>query len=148
MACFRARFVVTVITSLVMLGALGGPVLAEPVNEDPPTTTGGAKSRGALTDKYYAIYPSAVGGGEWECSGVRIENANVVKDVFECKISDISTMPPGEYTGTTVPWYDGSGGPVWITDSDRFDGLVTINLHLVITDNGDRTGTIEGVAIY
>jgi hypothetical protein len=117
---------------------------ASPLDEIPPSTSGGVKGKGATTDKYQVSYDSPI-GGHWECTGIRIVNRNDVKDSFECTITDLATVPAGEYSGFNVPWFDGSGDPIWASD---YDGTPTASLTLSVTDNGDGTGSVAGEAHY
>jgi hypothetical protein len=102
----------------------------------------GSQGKGATTIKFDPEPYFFAFGGMWDCAGIRIENSNVVKDVFECTVSDPSTLPAGVYNGTNIPWLDDSGGPIW--GSDLGDGLTTHDLDLVVSP----TGHVRGIAYY
>jgi len=73
--------------------------------------------------------------GEWTCSGVRVDNGNLVRDNFTC------TTTATDVTATfsdTVAWPCGCSG--WVSD---FDGQVSTSYEIDIAD-----GIVTGWANY
>ncbi|HEV2067814.1 MAG TPA: hypothetical protein VGR08_13365 [Thermomicrobiales bacterium] len=102
------------------------------------STSGGAQGKGATTDKYRVSYINNAIGGIWNCVGVRVVNRNQTKDSFECTVSNVATLPAGNYTESNTSW-------LWGSDYDR---KVSRSFLVVVSDNGDGTGSVQGVAYY
>jgi hypothetical protein len=83
-------------------------------------------------------YSNAV-GGNWACIENRVMNKNFTKDTFTCTISDLTTLPVGTYTIGQPPIVG------WLSD---FTGQLAISYTIVVTANGDGTGTVQGIALY
>ena len=103
------------------------------------------ENTGASTAHFTATYDNGSSfGGIFTCSGERIVKTApkaFVKDSATCKISDIATWPAGTYIiGGTGP-----DGAVWFSD---YDGATAVSGTLVVTDNGDGTGTMNIAAYY
>ncbi len=96
-------------------------------------------ANGAQTTHFTAAYDNGQ-GGFFTCAGERIVKTApkaVTKDSETCTISDVATWPAGTYV-------IGSGA-FWISD---FDGQVAVSGTIVVTDNGDGTGTMDIVAYF
>lgn len=126
--------------ALFTLTMSAGVVSADPGSSDPPSTSGGSQGKGATTDKFRVSYFNPI-GGNWDCTGVRVVNRNHTKDSFECTITDLVSLPPGTYTRTSNSW---NGG--WISDYDP--PIRASSFTLVVSDNGDGTGDVQGDAYY
>ena len=122
-----------------LLGSAAAPALAasSSAGNHPHSTAGVSQGKGATPIKYSATYSNSI-GGDWTCNGVRVTNKVYPNgfDSFTCTITDLSSMPVGTYTGANFGW-----------NSDK-DGMFTTNFSLVVSDNGDGTGTVQGVAYY
>jgi hypothetical protein len=73
--------------------------------------------------------------GNWTCTGVRVTNANVVRDNFSC--STTATDVTATFSDT-IPWPCGCSG--WASD---YDGHVATSYEIDIAN-----GTVNGWAIY
>jgi len=113
---------------------------------------------GALTTHFAASYFNGFGGFV-TAAGERIVKTGpkaLTKDSETILISDISTWPAGTYTLTptsifgtvvgffSIPIYPGVEF-LWFSD---FDGQVAVSGTIVITDNGDGTGTVNADLYY
>jgi hypothetical protein len=96
-------------------------------------------NNGALTTHFTASYYNGQ-GGFFTGAGERIVKTGpkaFTKDSETLLISDIATWPAGTYIiGSTASWF-----------SD-FDGQTAVSGTIVVTDNGDGTGTMYVVAYY
>lgn len=126
-----------VLVAFFALSLSAGVASASPNASDPPSTSGGDQGKGATTDKYRASYIHAI-GGNWDCVGVRVVNRNQTKDSFECTVSNLVTLPARTYTESNTSWR-------WRSD---YDGKISTSFSLVVSDNGDGTGSVQGVAYY
>lgn len=137
-----------IVPFLVVLMSLmvGGTALAAPSTGQ--LSGPGAQGKGAATGKIRATYDDSL-IGHTVCTGARVDksggtNNQFVKDSFTCTFTNLAGMPAGTYTGNpvfTVP----SGNYVW--DSD-YDGQQATSVTMIVTDNGDGTGTLRGEAYY
>jgi hypothetical protein len=96
-------------------------------------------SNGAKTTHFTAAYFNGQ-GGFFTCSGERIVKTApkaFTKDSETCQISDVSTWPPGTYVIPTTAF--------WFSD---FDGQIAVLGTIVVTANGDGTGTMNIDAYY
>ena len=92
-----------------------------------------ASGNTAFTAQYTVSYTSPM-GGNWNCTGMRIANQKFTKDVFNCTITDLSTMPAGTYTQDNVTWG-------WLSD---YQWYAADSFRLIVRPNGQ----VEGVAFY
>jgi hypothetical protein len=98
---------------------------------------------GGATGTQTFTYFNAV-GGNWVCHENRIVQTNArnpfTKESFTCTIDNLSTLPAGTYTFSQP-------GPIggWASD---FTGQIATSFTIVVTDNGNGTGTVQGVAYY
>jgi hypothetical protein len=84
-------------------------------------------------------------GGHFTCAGFRTTFDNKFpRDEQQCTITDLSTLPPGTYTGT--PNYIILG--MRYTWNSDFDGVMAHRVRLIVTDNGDGTGLLKLNASY
>lgn len=135
---FTTRSLAVLVTALVLMGSLLVPSAgATPGQDVPPPTYGGTLGKGATTVKYREGFTHTI-GGVWTCTGVRVVNKDYTKDSFECTITNLETLPAGTYVNSVF-------GYGWLSD---YDGVGTYNFTLIVTDNGDGTGHVEGVAYY
>jgi hypothetical protein len=119
-----------------------------------------ANINGALTTHFTASYFNGF-GGFFTAAGERIVKTGpkaFTKDSETFLISDISTFPAGTYTLTptfvpvlgiyvgffSIPIYPGVEF-LWFSD---FDGQVAVSGTIVVTDNGDGTGTMNAAFYY
>ena len=106
------------------------------------TASVAAADNGATTTQFTASYDSSL-GGHYECSGVRIVKTGpkgFIKDSETCTITDLASLPAGTY----VNW-------PWASDYEFFvlnQFRVAASDTMVVTDNGDGTGTLEISAYY
>ena len=87
-------------------------------------------------------------GGHWSCTAFYVGDGSrpLTKDTEECTITDLSTMPPGTYRGPGYFFVNGNNGRyTWTSD---YDALTAIGVNLIVTDNGDGTGHVEGDFFY
>ena len=84
-------------------------------------------------------------GGHFTCAGFRISFSNKFpRDTEQCTCTDLSSLPPGTYTGT--PNYR-VNGELYTWSSD-YDGVTAYRVRLIVTDNGDGTGQVDVHASY
>ena len=67
------------------------------------------------------------------------------KDSETCTISDLSTWPPGTYPIVTSFLPPPALSAMWFSD---FDGQQAVSGTIVVTDNGNGTGTMNIDAYY
>jgi hypothetical protein len=106
-----------------------------------------AADNGATTAHFTAAYFNGQ-GGFFTCSGERIAKTApkaFTKDSETCTISDLSTWPPGTYPIVTSPLPPPAEWAIWFSD---FDGQQAVSGTIVVTDNGDGTGTMNIDAYY
>ena len=119
------------------------------------TTRVQGQNNGAQTTHFTASYFNGL-GGFFTAAGERIVKTApqaFTKDSETILISDISTWPAGTYTliPTYIPGFGWAGlfhlpqfpsfiGFFWNSD---FDGQVAVSGTIVVTDNGDGTGTMN-----
>lgn len=102
---------------------------------------------GASTAHFTAAYDNGQ-GGFFTCSGERVTKTApnaFTKDSETCTISDLSTWPAGTYTITPSPTPPPGNYAFWFSD---FDGSIAQSGTLVVTDNGDGTGTMNITAYF
>ena len=95
---------------------------------------------------YTAEYDNTL-GGHWSFTGIRLTGDGsrpFTKDNQECTITDLSSLPPGTYRGAGHFFVNGTEY-TWTSD---YDGLTAIGINLIVTDNGDGTGHVEGDFFY
>jgi len=85
-------------------------------------------------------------GGHFTCEGLR--NSDIInrfpRDTELCTCTDLSSFPPGTYTGH--PNYVVNGVQYsWTSD---YDGLTAQRVRLIVTDNGDGTGQVDVDATF
>jgi hypothetical protein len=106
----------------------------------------GVINNGAQHVHFTAEYEGLI-GGNWTCAGERVRKRGPVlftKDIEECTITDLSTLPPGTYAGN--PTFTVNGVPyTWNSD---YDGRQANFVTFTVTDNGDGTGHVSLVAYY
>ncbi len=80
-------------------------------------------------------------GGHFTCVGFRISFSNklLMRDNEECTCTDLSSLPPGTYTGHPV-YYVNFVPYTWFSD---YDGVTAHRVQLIVTDNGDGTGQVD-----
>jgi hypothetical protein len=91
---------------------------------------------------YTAEYDNTL-GGHWSCTGIRLTGDGsrpFTKDKKERTITDLSSSPPGTYRGAGHFFVNGTRY-TWTSD---YDGLTAIGIDLIVTDNGDGMGHVEG----
>ena len=104
-------------------------------------------NNGAQTSHFTAAYFNGQ-GGFFTCSGERIVKTApqaFTKDSETCTISDLSTWPPGTYPIVTSPLPPPASWAIWFSD---FDGQQAVSGTIVVTDNGNGTGTMTIDAYY
>jgi hypothetical protein len=88
-------------------------------------------------------------GGFFTAAGERIVKTApkaFTKDSETILMSDISTWPAGTYTSDATGAFNILGVSLfWASD---FDGQIAVSGTIVVTDNGDGTGTFNGVFYY
>jgi hypothetical protein len=131
----RVTFIVIAMVAALLLNM--GVASASPGAGIPPPTDGGSQGKGATTVKYQASYTSVI-GGQWECAGVRGVHKDATKDSFACTMTDLASLPAGTYI-------ESNGSFVWQSD---YDQQLATSWTLVVSDSGDGTGSVEGVAYY
>jgi hypothetical protein len=139
------RWLCGLLSAVLLLGAISSATAD--ITMDP---TAGAKghNNGAETTHFTADYYNGP-GGYFTAAGERIVKTSpkaFTKDSETILISDTSTWPAGTYT------LDANGDFVilgvtyfWLSD---FDGQMAVSGTIVVTDNGDGTGTMEVVVYY
>jgi hypothetical protein len=135
----------------VLVLALGGTRLESGIKRvddgasfEPGIAVDGGDARTRIP--FTAEYDNQI-GGHWSCTGIRLTGDGsrpLTKDTEECTITDLSTMPPGTYRG---PGYFFVNGTRYTWTSD-YDALTAIGVNLIVTDNGDGTGHVEGDFFY
>lgn len=104
-------------------------------------------SNGAYTVHFTAAYDNGI-GGYFTAAGERIVKTGpkaFTKDSETILISDISSWPAGTYViQDYILWVQGVP-LVWNSD---FDGQTAFSGTMVVTDNGDGTGTLNAVLYY
>jgi len=103
-------------------------------------------NNGATTGTASVAYTWYVGGGLWTCDVTRIVKTApkaFTKDSESCQVSDVASLifPPGTYDATLF----------WYSDYDYFvngTSVVPTSGKVVISDNGDGTGTVNIVAYF
>jgi hypothetical protein len=106
------------------------------------TANAATAANGATTTHFTAAYLNGP-GGVFTCSGERIVKTApkpFTKDSETCTISDVSTWPPGTYPIVTTPLPPPAMWAMWFSD---FDGQQAVSGTVVVTDNGDGTGTMN-----
>ena len=93
--------------------------------------------------RFTATYDNSL-GGRLRCVGFRISNSSFTSDTEECIFTDLSSWPPGTYTGNPGFIVNGTRY-TWFSD---YDGVTAIHVRLVVTDNGDGTGLADVEAYY
>ena len=80
-------------------------------------------------------------GGHFTCVGFRISFSNKLlrRDNEECTCTDLSSFPPGTYTGSPFFYVNGTS----YTWSSDYDGVQAHRVQLIVTDNGDGTGEVD-----
>jgi hypothetical protein len=138
------RWLGGLLSAVLLLGAMSSATA-----DTTTDATAGAKGQnnGAETTHFTAQYFNGP-GGYFVASGERIVKTSpkaFTKDSETILISDISSWPPGTYT------LDANGDffilgveYFWLSD---FDGQIAVSGTIVVTDNGDGTGTVE-LALY
>ena len=105
-------------------------------------------ANGAITTHFTAEYFNGQ-GGFFTGAGERIVKTGpkaFTKDSETLLISDISTWPAGTYVIVVdIPEDSETGFATWFSD---FDGSVAVSGTIVVTDNGDGTGTMKVEAYY
>jgi len=104
-------------------------------------------NNGAKTTHFTAAYFNGQ-GGFFTCSGERIVKTApkaFTKDSETCTISDLSTWGPGTYPIVTSFLPPPALSAIWFSD---FDGQQAVSGTIVVTDNGDGTGTMNIDAYY
>ena len=104
-------------------------------------------NNGATTAHFTAAYFNGQ-GGFFTCSGERIVKTTpkaFTKDSETCQISDVSTWPPGTYPIVTSFLPPPALSAMWFSD---FDGQQAVSGTIVVTANGDGTGTMNIDAYY
>jgi hypothetical protein len=139
------RWLCGLLSAVLLLGAISPATAA--ITMDPSAGAQG-QNNGAETTHFTADYYNGA-GGSFTAAGERIVKTGpkaFTKDSETILISDISTWPAGTYT------LDANGIFVvlgvsyfWLSD---FDGRMAVSGTLVVTDNGDGTGTLEAVVYY
>jgi hypothetical protein len=140
------RWLGGLLSAALLLGAIS-PAMAD-VTTDP---TAGAKGQnnGAETTHFTASYFDGP-GGFFIAAGERIVKTApkaFTKDSETILMSDISTWPAGTYTldANGQFFIPGFGLAFWLSD---FDGQIADSGTIVVTDNGDGTGTLDAVLYY
>jgi hypothetical protein len=95
--------------------------------------------------RFTATYDGEI-GGRWNCVGFRISNSSLTSDTEQCIFTDLSTFPPGTYSGHPY-FYVNDDGQQYHWNSD-YDGLFAHHVRVTITDNGDGTGHADVEAYY
>lgn len=142
------KITTTFLVALLTLSVGFGTVAAKPKDDNP----GKGKDNGA-TVVHISENGSTAPVGDWSCSGVYVQNNNHARVNIECEIAVV-----GSYSGTytsgidSVPdWLSGVGSAY----KDRAMSLVKlagvspddVSWQIVVTPNGDGSGTVEAVAI-
>jgi hypothetical protein len=113
-----------------------------------PTAGAQGQNNGAETTHFTADYYNGP-GGYFTAAGERIVKTRpkaFTKDSETILMSDISTWPAGTYTLDANGLFFIFGVPYfWASD---FDGQIAVSGTIVVTDNGDGTGTLEAVVYY
>lgn len=102
---------------------------------------------GAKTTHFTAAYFNGQ-GGFFTCAGERIVKTApkaFTKDSETCQISDVSTWSPGTYPIVTSFLPPPALSAIWFSD---FDGQQAVSGTIVVTANGDGTGTMNIDAYY
>jgi len=148
------KLVSILLVTLFALSASVGTAVAGPRDNVPPSTSGGAQGKGAITVK---IKESGTNErvGTWSCSGVFVKNKNHSRVNLECKIQDAGTLS-GTYSSAThdVPvWLQGEAGTYAAEANALADltGLTTDDLSgwsVTVTPNGNGSAHVSGVAFF
>jgi hypothetical protein len=110
---------------------------------------GGNGGGAASTTPFKAQYFNGQ-GGYFTCSGAHIEKTGpkaFVKDSETCAMSDVSTWPAGTYPIVPPP-PPSEAVASWYSDSPLIAGTYAVSGTIVVTDNGDGTGTMQITAYY
>ena len=86
-------------------------------------------------------------GGHFTCEGFRISDIinRFPRDTEHCTCTDLSSLPPGTYTGHPNFVVNGTQY-TWTSD---YDGVtVAQRVRLIVTDNGDGTGQVDVDATF
>ena len=103
----------------------------DPQGPKPPNP----KSNGAFTAHFTYSYVDWYLGPVTNGVGQRVQNKNFTKDNFTFTVS-LSYIAPGTYTEANFGWL-----------SD-YDHQLATSFTMVVTDNGDGTGTVTGQAFF
>jgi hypothetical protein len=134
------RWLGGLLSAVLLLGAISSATA-----DTTTDLTAGAKGQnnGAETTHFTADYYNGV-GGYFMAAGERIVKTRpkaFTKDSETILMSDISTWPAGTYTLDANGIFFILGAPYgWASD---FDGQIAVSGTIVVTDNGDGTGTME-----
>lgn len=139
------KFTSTILVALLTFSIGAGTVAAKPKADKP------AKDNGALVLKVRGDGTSSQVGA-WDCAGVYVKNKNHTRVNAECTVADVGPYS-GTYTSAThdVPvWLVGDGSG-FLDDAVAMTGLSedelsAISWQVVVTPNGDGSGTVDAVA--
>jgi hypothetical protein len=139
------RWLGGLLSAALLLGAIS---LARADITTDPTAGAKGQNNGAETTHFTASYFDGL-GGQFTAAGERIVKTGpkaFIKDSETIQMSDISTWPAGTYTldATGAFFVSGVGPFFWQSD---FDARIAVSGTIVVTDNGDGTGTMN-LALY
>ena len=129
----------------VLILALGGARLVESRSRVAGNDSGHESAPERTVVPFTAEYDN-VFGGHFTCEGFRISDIihRLPRDTEHCTCTDLSSLPPGTYTGH--PNYVVNGVQYsWTSD---YDGLTAQRVRLIVTDNGDGTGQVDVDATF
>ena len=125
----------------VLILALGGARLVESRSR----VAGNESAPERTVIPFTAEYDNSI-GGHFTCEGFRISDIinRFPRDTEHCTCTDLSSFPPGTYTGH--PNFVVNGVQYsWTSD---YDALTAHRVRLIVTDNGDGTGQVDIDATY